>query len=131
MTHDRQDVGGLEGGEVEHDVRRDLFQGTHELSLVGPVKGDIAGEGAVRTILTPCGDSLHAAAHQLLARSDADEPRAANDERAGQRSRAVNSTSTPSSPSSRVAISRAMATDRCLPPVHPKATTRLDRPRSR
>jgi len=131
MTRDGQHIGGLVAGQVEQHVRFGLVEGALQLCFVRPVEPHVAGEGAVGAILPARGDGFHAAAHQLLACGDPDEARAADDERAGQMSRAANSTSTPSRLSSRVAISRAITTERCLPPVHPNATTRLDRPRSR
>jgi hypothetical protein len=66
--------------------------------------------------------SLHAAAPMNPA------PRSTSARVTRQASRAANSTSTSTTSSSRVAISRAMATDRWRPPVQPKATTSCERP---
>src|ERR1700704_3339444 len=131
MARDRIHLMRLVAGQVEKHIWLDLSQGAGQLILVGAVAHDVARERAIRSILSPRGDGLNATTHELLAGSHADKARPAEDQRAGQISRAVNSTSIPSTLSSRAAISRAIDTERWRPPVHPNATTRCDRPRSR
>ena len=125
------DLRGSEAREVEQHVRLHRVQRFLQLLLVEPIDRDVTGEHAVGPFLPAGCDGLDAAPHQLLARGDPDEAGAAEDEGAGQISRAVNSTSMPSTLSRRAAISRPIDTERCLPPVQPKATTRCERPRSR
>ena len=86
LTRNRSHVSGLIAGEIEQDVRFDLFDSAFELLLIGSVEGDVAGECPVGPICAPGCDGFHAAAHQLLAGGDSDEPSAAQHERPGHRS---------------------------------------------
>src|SRR5262249_27351575 len=88
---DHLDLAGPVAGEVEDDVGLRLVERAGELVLVGAVEGDVAREGPVGTLLAAGGDRFDAAAHQLLARGDADEAGATDDkgpsQRPGSRSR--------------------------------------------
>src|SRR5438094_6243827 len=124
MSRHPLDLVRLVARKVEYDVGLGLRQGPLELRLVRAVEGDIAGEGPERSLLAPGCDRLHSAAHQLLARGDADEAATPDDERAGHSmSRVTKSTSMPSSSLSRSASSFASTTERWRPPLQPKATT--------
>src|SRR3989441_2099312 len=125
----RFDVTGLIAREVEQHVGFCLCQRSCELAFIGTVECDVAREDSIRPLLPARSDGFDAAAHELLAGGDADEPGATEYESARQSmSRVTKSTSTPSISRSRSASSPARTTDRCLPPVHPNATTMCMRP---
>src|SRR3989454_7928422 len=88
LPSQRFDVTGLIAREVEQHVGFCLCQRSCELAFIGTVECDVAREDSIRPLLPARSDGFDAAAHELLAGGDADEPGATEYESARQEWRA-------------------------------------------
>src|SRR3989442_13456109 len=93
----RFDVTGQIAREVEQHVGFCLCQRSCELAFIGTVECDVAREDSIRPLLPARSNCFDAAAHELPAGGDPDEPGTAENHGSRQStSRVTKSTSTPS-----------------------------------